>query len=88
MNTYVAHHDDNPVVALLWTGLSGFIPVAGCVLPLAFAIFYVRRNRDNRWLCIILIAIALIWMVIWVGVFAWQFGGSVSNHHSQPVKVP
>jgi RsiW-degrading membrane proteinase PrsW (M82 family) len=85
MNAYVANHEDNPVMAVVWTLVAGlFFGLPAIVV----AAMYIRRNRDNLGLCIVLGLIALIWTLLWIGVLSWQLGGSTSLHHGHPSKVP
>lgn len=86
MNAYAASHDDSPLVAVILTVVAGFVPYAGVALPALVAIIFISRNRDNRGLCLILIALAVIFALLWIAYFAWQ-GGSASIHHGHPVKV-
>lgn len=87
MNAFAVHHRNNPLAAVLATVGVGFVPYAGVALPALAAFYFIRRNRDNRGLCLLLIAIAVIFALLWIAYIAWQ-GGSSSVHHSHPVKVP
>ena len=83
MNAYAANHEDNLLVAVLWTLLAGFF---FGVPALVVAFFYIRRNRDNLGLCVTVSLIAVVMTVFWVAFLLWGIGGS-SIHHSHPAKV-
>lgn len=86
MNAFAASHDDNPFLAVILTVVAGFVPYAGVGLPVLVALWFAKRNRDNRGLCILLIAIALVFTLLWVAFFAWQ-GGSPSWTNGHATKV-
>jgi cobalamin synthase len=88
MNTHAVNHTDRPITAVFLTVVAGFVPLAGVVLAPLAAIWFVRRNRENHGLCIILIAVALVFVLLWVAYFAWHFGGTSSISHGHPSKVP
>jgi uncharacterized membrane protein YqjE len=88
MNAHAVNHTDRPITAVFLTAAVGFVPYAGVVLPALVALWFARRNRDNRGLCIILLVIALVFVLLWTAYFAWHSGGTSSISHSHPSKVP
>lgn len=83
LNAYAANHDDNSLLAVLWTLVAGLF---FGVPSLLVAWFYIRRNRGNLGLCIWVGLIAVVMTVFWVAFLLWGIGGS-SIHPGHPVKV-